>query len=234
MKLWIRVCLVASAGLAGTVAQADAPSRPVVVELFTAQGCSSCPPADAYLGRLSEQPGVVALAFHVDYWDSSGWRDKFELHQAVERQNAYVRNLHVASAFTPQFVIDGRKNATDTNTIVQALQEPRDAVPLTLAVHEGQVVVDVGDKQGGHPSDVVLVTFLRHASTNVGRGENSGKTLEEFNIVRSIRTLGEWKGATENYKVSVSSLPSDATDVAVLVQSRGEGPIEGAAAQPLH
>jgi hypothetical protein len=230
----IRVCLIAGVALAWTAAQADAPSRPLVIELFTAQGCSSCPPADAFLGQLTERPDVVALAFHVDYWDSSGWRDRFELRQSVERQNAYVRNFHRASAFTPQFVIDGRKDAMDTNSIVQALHEPRDAVPVTLVVRDAQVVVDVGEKQGGRPSDVVLVAFLRHAVSNVGRGENAGKNLEEFNIVRSIRTLGEWKGATENYKVSVSSLPSDATDVALLVQSRGEGPIVGAAAQPLH
>ena len=233
MKFRIPMCLVAGAALAWTAAQADAPSRPLVVELFTAQGCSSCPPADAYLGRLSERPDVLALAFHVDYWDGDGWRDRFELRQGVERQNAYARNFHRASVFTPQFVIDGRKDAMDTNSIVQALQEPRDAVPVTLAVREGQVVVDVGEKQGGRPSDVLLVAFLRHAVSNVGRGENAGKTLEEFNIVRSIRTLGEWKGATGNYKVSASSLPSDATDVAVLVQSRGEGPIVGAAAQSL-
>jgi hypothetical protein len=205
MESWIRVCLVTGAALAWTAAQADAPSRPLVVELFTAQGCSSCPPADAYLGQLSERPDVLALAFHMDYWDSSGWRDRFELRQGVDRQNVYARNFHRA----------------------------RDAVPVTLAVREGQVVVDVGEKQGERPSDVVLVAFLRHATSNVGRGENAGKTLEEFNIVRSIRTLGEWKGATENYKVSVSSLPSDATDVAVLVQSRGEGPMVGAASQSL-
>jgi hypothetical protein len=233
MKFSIRVYLVAGAALAWAAAQADVASRPLVVELFTAQGCSSCPPADAYLGQLSSRPDVVALAFHVDYWDSSGWRDRFELRQSVERQNVYSRNFHRSSVFTPQFVIDGRKDAMDTNSIVQALQEPRDAVPVTLAVREGQVVVDVGEKQGERPSDVVLVAFLRHAVSNVGRGENAGKALEEFNIVRSIRTLGEWKGATANYKVSVSSLPSDATDVAVLVQSRGAGPILGAAAQPL-
>jgi hypothetical protein len=233
MKFSIRVCLVAGAALASTAAQADVPSRPLVVELFTAQGCSSCPPADAYLGQLSERSDVLALAFHVDYWDSSGWRDRFELRQGVERQNVYARNFHRASVFTPQFVIDGRKDAMDTTSIVQALQEPRDAVPVTLAVREGQVMVDVGEKLGARPSDVVLVAFLRHAVSNVGRGENAGKALEEFNIVRSIRTLGEWKGATENYKVDVSSLPSDATDVAVLVQSRGEGPIVGAAAQSL-
>jgi hypothetical protein len=233
MEHWIRVCLVTGAALVWTAAQADAPSRPLVVELFTAQGCSSCPPADAYLGQLSERPDVLALAFHMDYWDSSGWRDRFELRQGVDRQNVYARNFHRASVFTPQFVIDGRKDAMDTSSIVQALQEPRDAVPVTLAVREGQVVVDVGEKQGERPSDVVLVAFLRHATSNVGRGENAGKTLEEFNIVRSIRTLGEWKGASENYKVSVSSLPSDATDVAVLVQSRGEGPMVGAASQSL-
>ena len=234
MKFWIRVCLVASAALAWTAARADAPSRPLVVELFTAQGCSSCPPADAYLGQLSERPDVVALAFHVDYWDSSGWRDRFELRQGVERQNVYARNFHRASVFTPQFVIDGRKDAMNTSSIVQALQEPRDAVPVTLAVREGQVVVDVGEKQGAHPCDVLLVSYLRHAESKPGRGENAGKTLDEYNIVRSIRNLGEWKGATANYKVSVSSLPSDATDVAVLVQSKGTGPIVGAAAKSLH
>jgi hypothetical protein len=234
MKFCMRVCLVGAAALAWGVAQSDAPSRPLVVELFTAQGCSSCPPADVYLGQLSERPDVVALAFHMDYWDSSGWRDRFELRDGVERQHVYARNFHRASVFTPQFVIDGRKDAMDTNSIVQALHEPRDAVPVTLAVHDGQVVVDVGEKQGEHPSDVVLVSFLRHAQSNPGKGENKGKTLEEYNIVRSIHTLGEWKGGAENYKVSASSLPSDATDVAVLVQTKGTGPVVGAAAQSLH
>ena len=234
MKCWIRLWLVAGVALAGSAAQADAPPRPLVVELFTAQGCSSCPPADAYLGELSQRPDILALAFHVDYWDSSGWRDRFELRQSVERQNVYVRSFHRPSAFTPQFVIDGRKDAVDTNTIAQAVQEAREAVPVTLAVCDGQVIIDVGEKQGAHPSDVVLVVFLRHATTSVGRGENSGKNLEEFNIVRSIRTIGQWQGDAGNYKVSASSLPADATDVAVLVQSRGTGPIVGAAAQSLH
>jgi hypothetical protein len=228
------MCLAAGAALAGTLALADTPSRPLVIELFTAQGCSSCPPADTYLGQLSERPDVVALAFHMDYWDSSGWRDRFELRDGVNRQHAYAKNFHRSSVFTPQFVIDGRKDAMETSTIGQAMQEPREAVPVTLAVHDGQVVVDVGEKSGAQPSDVVLVSYLRHASSNPGRGENAGKTLEEFNIVRSIKTLGEWKGTPVNYKVSASSLPSDATDVAVLVQAKGTGPIVGDAAQPLH
>ncbi len=234
MKSWTRAWLGAAAALAWTAAQADVPSRPLVVELFTAQGCSSCPPADSFLGQLSQRPDVLALAFHVDYWDSSGWRDRFELRQAVERQNAYVINFRRPSAFTPQFVIDGRKDAVGTSAIAEALQEPRETVAVTLAVHDGQVVVDVGEKAGAHPGEVLLLTFLRHASTSVARGENGGRTLEEFNIVRSIRTLGEWQGASRNYLVKVSSLPSDATDVAVLVQGHREGPIVGAATQSLH
>lgn len=233
IKFWNRVCLAAGAALAWNATAADAPSRPLVIELFTAQGCSSCPPADAYLGKLSERQDVLALAFHVDYWDSFGWRDRFELRQFVERQNAYVRNFHRPSAFTPQFVLDGRNDALDTSSIVQALQEPRDTVPVMLALHEGQLAVDVGGETGARLSDVLLVAFLRHAVSHVGRGENAGKVLEEFNIVRSIRTLGDWKGAPVSYRVNVSSLPSDATDVAVLVQARGEGPIIGAAAQSL-
>src|SRR5262245_11482825 len=76
--------------------------RPLVVELFTSEGCSSCPPAEAYIGQLSARADVVALAFHVDYWDDLGWRDRFELAQSVERQNIYARNLHHPSVYTPQ------------------------------------------------------------------------------------------------------------------------------------
>lgn len=231
VKSRIAACLAAAAC---TAAGADVASRPLVIELFTSQGCSSCPPADVSLGRLSRRPDVLALAFHVDYWDSLGWRDRFELRQAVERQNAYLLNFRRPSAFTPQFVIDGRRDAIDTSSIVQALQAPRDSVPLTLAVRDAQVLVEVGEKQGAHPAEVLLLTFLRHASTSVGRGENGGRTLEEFNIVRSVRTLGEWQGASKSYRVGVSTLPSDATDVAVLVQDRRAGPIAGAATQSLH
>lgn len=234
MKFRSLMFLVAGAGLAWTGAQADAPSRPLVIELFTAQGCSSCPPADEFLGQLSDRSDVIALAYHMDYWDSSGWRDRFELRDGVDRQKDYQHNFRLPSVFTPQFVLDGQKNTMDPKAIVQAIQEPRDTVPVTLAVQDGQVVVDVGEKQGAHASDVMLVSYLRHATSNPGRGENAGKTLEEYNIVRSIHRLGEWKGASANYKVSADSLPKDATDVAVLVQTKGTGPIVGAAAHPLH
>ena len=226
-------CLFAGAALLCAAVRADPPARPLVVELFTAQGCSSCPPADALLGKLSARPDVLALAFHVDYWDSQGWRDRFAFHPCVERQNAYARNFHRASVYTPQFVLDGRTDSVSAEGLQKALQEPRTGVPVTLAVRDTRLQAEVGVGPGVSASDVVLVSFLRHAVSAVARGENAGHTLEEFNIVRSIRNLGTWKGAAQSFQVPLSQLPQDATDVAVLVQEHGQGSMVGAATQSL-
>jgi hypothetical protein len=214
-----------------STAGADPQPRPVVVELFTSQGCSSCPPADAYLGKLTARSDVLPLAFHVDYWDDLGWRDRFALPQAVQRQNVYARNFHRSSVYTPQLVIDGKSDAigSDGASLERALSSPPKGVPVLIAVRETDVLVEVGAQPGGPACDVVIVAFLRHAVSQIGRGENAGRTLEEFNIVRGIRTLGVWKGVTESFRLPVSSLPPDATDVAVLVQPSGQAPILGAA-----
>jgi hypothetical protein len=178
----------------------------------------------------------VALAWHVDYWDGQGWRDRFELPQSVKRQNVYVRNLHRASAYTPQLVIDGRFDAVgaDGSAMAKALAARRTSVPLTLSLHEAELLVDIGAQPQSPACDVLLVPYLRHATSAIGRGENAGRTLEEFNIVREVRTLGSWKGEPKVFRVPVASLPRDATDVAVLIQPSGQGPMVGAAAQPLH
>jgi len=220
------VCYTAAAG---------AQSRPVVVELFTSQGCSSCPPAEAYLGRLSARPDVVALAFHVDYWDELGWRDRFGLAQSVQRQNVYARNLHRSSVYTPQIVIDGRFDTVgaDGNAVAQALAGQRPSAPVSVSVHDADVLVDVGAQPQTSGSDVLLVAYLRHALSAIGRGENAGRNLEEFNIVREVRNLGAWKGEPKAFRVPVTALPRDATDVAVLIQPFGQGPIVGAAAHSL-
>jgi hypothetical protein len=218
------------------VAAAHAQPRPVVVELFTSQGCSSCPPADAYVGALSTRSDVIALAFHVDYWDDLGWRDRFGLAQSVVRQNIYARNLRRASVYTPQLVIDGRDDAlgSDRGAVARALSERRAGVPVAVSVRAAEVVVGMSAQAQVPPSDVTLVAYLHHAVSAIGRGENAGRTLEEFNIVRDIRTLGRWNGQAETFRVPRSSLPRDATDVAVLVQPSGQAPIIGAAAHVLN
>jgi hypothetical protein len=209
----------------------NAQTRPAVVELFTSEGCSSCPPAEAYVGELAQRGDVLALSFHVDYWDDLGWRDRFGLAQAVQRQNAYTKVLKLSSAYTPQVVVDGRDNyvGSDRASIGRAVAGNRTGVPLALSIRDGEVLVDLGAEQNLATCDVVLVAYLRTAVSPIGRGENAGRTIKEFNIVRDFHSLGRWGGQKQQYRSRMDSLPRDATDVAVLVQPLGQAPIIGAA-----
>jgi hypothetical protein len=209
----------------------NAQSRPAVVELFTSEGCNSCPPAEAYIGELAKRRDVLALAFHVDYWDDLGWRDRFGLPEAVHRQQAYASALRLSSVYTPQVVIDGQHDfvGSDRSSIARALAGNRSGVALALSVRDGEVLVDVGAHEKALPCDVLLIAYLREAVSPIGRGENAGRTLKEFNIVRDFRSLGRWEGQKQVYRLRVDSLPSDATDVAVVIQSAGQATIIGVA-----
>ena len=215
--------------LAAAVA-AEAGPRPAVVELFTSQGCNSCPPADALLGELATRSDVLALAFHVDYWDELGWRDRFELPLSAQRQSQYARQLRLASVYTPQMLVDGTDNVlgSDRRRVGQLLAAPRSGVPVSAAAQGDDLIVTVAAMTGVSDTEVTLVSYLPEAVTAIGRGENSGRALREFNIVRSFRVLGSWRGAAAEWRVKISSLPGDARFVAVLVQEPGPGAIVGA------
>ena len=221
--------------MAGTLlcwsAAAHAQMRPAVVELFTSEGCSSCPPAEAYIGELAQRRDVLALAFHVDYWDDLGWRDRFGLPGAVQRQDAYAKALRLSSVYTPQVIVDGHDDfvGSDRRSIGRVLAGNRGGVAVALSVRDGEVLVDLGAQEKAALCDVLLVTYLRTAVSPIGRGENAGRTLKEFNIVRDFRSLGRWGGQKQRYHSPLTSLPPDATDVAVLVQPLGQAPIIGAA-----
>ena len=227
-------CLIAAALACSTVRAAASP-RPAVIELYTSQGCSSCPPADALLGELTRKSNVLALAFHVDYWNNLGWTDPYSLRDAVIRQSAYSKARGQASVYTPQVVVDGRDEylGSDRGKIERAVGEVRTGVPVTLDVVDQNLVIALGGAQCLAPSDVLAVTFLRKAVSKIGRGENSGRTLEEFNIVRSIRKIGKWSGEAATLHVPLSTIPRDATDFAVLVQLPGQAQIIGAATRAL-
>jgi hypothetical protein len=214
---------------------ANAQARPAVVELFTSEGCSSCPPAEAYIGELAQRGGVLALAFHVEYWDDLGWRDRFGLPGAVQRQDAYAKALRLSSVYTPQVVIDGQEDfvGSDRTAIGRALSGNRSGVALALSLRDGEVLVDLGAQERVAPCDVLLVAYLRTAVSPIGRGENAGRTLKEFNIVRDFRSLGRWDGQKQRYHSPLTALPRDATDVAVLVQPLGQAPIIGAASMAI-
>ena len=230
--LWAMAAFLGFAGLA------HAEPRPAVIELFTSEGCNSCPPAEAYVGELARRSDVLALSFHVDYWDDLGWRDRFGLSQSVERQRTYARSLRLSGVYTPQVVIDGRADYVGSNrgAIDRALKSSRDGVPVSLSVVDGEARVRLDPPGGSQPAkgqtaDVVLVAYLRKAVSPIGRGENAGRTLEEFNIVRAVQPLGHWDGSTQEFHTKLASLPQDTTDVAVLVQSPGQGGIVAAATQ---
>jgi hypothetical protein len=214
-------------------AQTNPSHGPAVVELYTSQGCSSCPPADRVLGELSMMPNVIALAFHVDYWDNIGWRDHYSIPNAVERQHRYVQSLGLSSAFTPQAIVDGRSSfvGSDKRQILDALADPvGETVPVSIEVSDGMLIVGVPERQDRKNYQVFVAAYLPQATTPVGRGENTGRTLQEFNIVRQFRSIGTWSGHAAVFRATVDSFPADASRVAVLLQRDGQGPIAGSAA----
>jgi hypothetical protein len=230
MKLPIRSTWVLGSLLAGAGAFAEA--RPAIVELYTSEGCSSCPAAEAYIGELAGRRNVLALSFHVDYWDNLGWPDRFALADAVLRQRHYAQVLGKSSVYTPQVVIDGSRDfvGSDRQGIERALADARDdGVQIALSAGDGNVAIGLKQRGAVATSEVILVAYQHKSVSKIVRGENAGRMLEEFNIVRSLRTLGRWNGDARLFRVSIDSLPKGSTDIAVLVQPLGFAPIIGAA-----
>src|SRR5450432_3917349 len=141
-------------------AAATCGARPAVVELYTSQGCSSCPPADALLGEIAKRPDVLALAFHVDYWDHLGWRDPFSLPEAKVRQINYVRHFGQDWVYTPDIVIDGHVDVpgVDRQELLRRLVAPRSGVPVHVAVQGEELVVSVEAATGAPEGDVLLAS----------------------------------------------------------------------------
>lgn len=213
---------------------ASAFARPVVVELFTSQGCSSCPPADALLGELAHQPGIIALAYHVDYWDDLGWKDRYSIPEAAQRQRGYVRRLSRSGAFTPQIVVSGDTSMVGSNRseVERAIAGDRDTLAIALSRSGG--TVEIQFKEAWREAmDVYLVSYLARATDQIERGENARRTLQHFNVVRSFKRLGTWDGKPRRMSAAISNLPKDATGVAVILQRKHQGAIAGAATMTL-
>jgi hypothetical protein len=202
----------------------------VVVELFTSQGCSSCPPADSILGELAERDDVIALAWHVDYWDYLGWKDEFASPEYSDRQRAYARAKGERTIYTPQMVVGGVDHAIGSRPMkVASLIQKHAAkgMPVNVElVRDGDTVQIVATAHDiALDSIVQLVTFRPTSEVSIRRGENAGRTLVYHNVVQNMAHVERWDGQTD-YAASVTvaaDLP-----VAVMVQARGGGPILGA------
>ena len=219
-----RNLLLASAGaLAGSLlpggmpAKAAAPvaRRGVALELFTSQGCSSCPPADRLLGELARDPSVVALAWHVDYWNSLGWNDPFASRLATDRQRAYADRLN-AEVYTPALVIGGAAMVvgSDRAAIRAALATlPVPPVTVALAAEGGALAAEIG--AAGQPVIALAAIYDPQHMTDVARGENGGRQLQEYRIVRQAVPLASWDGAPR--RLALPPLPPG-QGMVVLVQ----------------
>lgn len=221
--------LTAAIGLlAPTLAAAQPAPRPVVGELFTSEGCSSCPPADAKVAELARmRPDLLLLTFHVTYWNSLGWHDPYSFEAATQRQQRYVALGVSPEVYTPAFVVDGKLDAVGSDgpavdhALRQAALSEETAAPIEVQRSTAGLTVSVGAGSGA--GTLLLVGYDRLHQTAVGHGENSGRTLTEANIVRSMSVLDAWSGKPVRLQV-----PSPAgQEVAVLLQ-RNDGHIVGA------
>ena len=209
-----------------------------VGELFTSQGCNTCPPADRLAGRLAQNPSVLILSFHVDYWDYLGWKDTFAQPAFTQRQIAYGRALGVPQPYTPQFILDGRRQFIGSDEpriqerIKTRLQSPRHLI--VPSVHGKDVQVFVPARAPGDPygkrATLWLVLFQNKAVVDVGRGENRGRRLTYTNVVRRLHLLGTWYG--ENLTFELKNLLTQLDpqeEIGFFLQEENHGFIIGAA-----
>ena len=211
-----------------TASAASAAERPIVVELFTSQGCSSCPPANAYLNELARgRADVLPLAFHVTYWDRLGWKDPFSLAEATSRQDVYGHRFGDGS-YTPEIVVDGSSSHVGSRredvgaAIEAAKRQSTTAAGLRVAKAGDGVSIEVGSGEGR--GKLLLIGFDHDHTTAIRRGENGGRTFQEANVVRSVRSIGDWQGSS----LSLREKFPDGEDVAVILQAP-DGRIVGAA-----
>jgi hypothetical protein len=234
---WCLAVIVAA--LAGTVpailCAADlraGGTSPVVVELFTSQGCSSCPPADAVLSDLANRQDVIALGLHVDYWDYLGWKDVFASPGHSDRQRAYAHAAGRRSVFTPEMVINGRQSVVghDAAAIEAGIAEAAAAtaaIRLTLHRQQGRILVHLAPVAADLPrSSLVLFRYLPERTVEIARGENAGHRLTYRNIVVEMSRIGTWDGRS----VAEFTAPDvDEGPVALIVQEGNAGPVLAAA-----
>jgi hypothetical protein len=224
--------LLAPAALAAALmaaAPVSAGEPRAVIELFTSQGCSSCPKADAVLGDLARDPSLVALSLNVDYWDYIGWKDTLALHGHAERQKAYSRARGDREVYTPQAVINGVVHVlgSDRSAIERAIATTRDrnhplTVPVTLAIADGKATVTVAASGDAGRGEVWLCPVTGKISVAVGRGENDGRSLTYYNVVRGWKKLGDYSGKAETFTVPLPNVEGAEIDRLAVVVQNGE------------
>ena len=244
--LALSTALIAGSAASGAHAQQSAKPLVGVVELFTSQGCSSCPPADAALEQFIKRDDVLALAFHVDYWDYLGWKDTLASPENTQRQYAYAKTFKSRTVYTPQAVVNGREHLNGASGGVISAKLGTHAgkgqgltVPVSLSL-EGKrirVSVDEGTVPGGSDVKIVLVYYRDTSTIDIKRGENKGRKITYRNTVTNAQVLGMWDGQKMDIEIPQDEIEAhDANGCAILLQATSAsgtpGAILGAAILP--
>ncbi|MEQ8707822.1 MAG: DUF1223 domain-containing protein [Rhodospirillales bacterium] len=214
-----------------------ADERLVVVELFTSQGCYSCPPADRLAGKLRKRSDVLPLSYHVDYWDYIGWKDPFALPGNDDRQRKYAISFGLHSIYTPQMIVAGQSEGVGSNErlieklITKVKQKGRfEAAPELARNTDGSLFVNLPGSEFTGTATVLMIAFQSEKTQVIPRGENAGKTLTYYNVVRDVQQIGTWRGEAAQFDLgSAGDLPKGTDGCAILVQDPVSGAIIGAA-----
>jgi len=231
-----------SAGAQNAAEKASAKSTPVraVLELFTSQGCSSCPAADALLGTYAANKRIIALSFPVDYWDYLGWKDTLAKPKFSARQKYYAKERGDGRVYTPQMVVNGRTHVVGSSAgaIDAAIEATAEAftanrVPVSIKLSPKHVVVETGDAAPGsavHEATIWLAMVHHEAEIKIERGENRGKTVKYINVVRELNPIGVWTGKAASFEISRDAVDEPDNEMCVVFLQVGKaGPIIGAA-----
>jgi hypothetical protein len=219
-----------------------------VIELFTSQGCSSCPPADKFLGELAEDPSVIALSMPIDYWDYLGWKDTLADARFSARQKAYSQVRGDREVYTPQVVVNGSVHVigSDREGIEGAIGSTASAagvmsVPVTMTLAGKQINVSVAGSSKGPAAthgEVWICSISRTVPISIGRGENRGREITYHNVVRNLLKVGDWNGAPGSWSVPLENISHEGVDAAVVFVQDGSrdkpGAMLGAALTELH
>ena len=216
-----------------------------IVELFTSQGCSSCPPADKLLGELSKDPSLIVLSLPIDYWDYLGWKDTLADKRFTARQKAYSHMRGDREVYTPQVVVNGKVHAvgSDRSSIERAIEQTTKdvgimSVPVSLTVTNGQLNVSVAPAPSSSRGEIWLWSIARAVPIAIGRGENHGREITYHNVVRNWLKVGDWTGKAGNWSVPIENVMREGVDGAIVYVQDGDrdkpGAMLGAAYTTLH
>lgn len=239
-KALVGACITGAALMGGQAMTQSNPATKTVLELFTSQGCSSCPAADALLEKYSKRSDILALSVPVDYWDYLGWKDTLALPENSKRQRQYAKLRGDNQIYTPQIVVDGVEHAVGSNPwqIDSAIQRATEKLAkvrttLRMTVEGDNYVIEVGQAQQTSPNKagIIHLAIIKKSETvAIGRGENGGRTVTYFNVVRNLRAVGNWVGDKLVIRIPRSELKIAADEFcAALLQQGPSGPIIAAA-----